>query len=573
MKKVIFTVLILFVPFFVNARSYFNCNDNVSVDDKYITMFPNYHWYIDSSEKYIFDGTNFSANANFKKGAFLNESEINISKIDGRSYLLNGRSFWTMTPGGKCFKYVDSTNVTQTNVESFQTGARIVEYVNSVGEVVGLGTYAVPWEFKERKFFVDIVFDQPKITRENVVQTDGIVEYGDIIEYIVKVTNNGPYTATVHAKEVELKSELGYTISLNNAGNSTATVDMANKLMGEGLEFDIASGETKTYSFKVKVIGNAGQVIENLVLYSVDGIDTKPDEKNKTPIEKRVSYIEVKDTGANVVLALDDSGSMSGTKMTNMKAAAVEFINSLIVGDTANYNNKMCIVSMNRNQYNSKKYVCQDGDVTVTPDFLLTKINGLTASGGTPYDTTLSDSLVAIKILGEKYPQNQNFVIFLSDGVPNSTNYSSYVTNIKNYKNTLVYTIGYSMTESSSAATKLKQISSNYNASGTSVTTGYFTLAGTTDIAAIFRNISSKINEEYKRTESGAFQISGEIDRSRKLAFEIEHSNGSKDRMEISFAQAINQNYLISSGTMYEIDITKFNPDDKITVTYFLKNE
>ena len=36
-------------------------------------------------------------------------------------------------------------------------------------------------------------------------------------------------------------------------------------------------------------------------------------------------------------------------------------------------------------------------------------------------------------------------------------------------------------------------------------------------------------------------------------------------------AQAINENYLISSGTKYEINIKMFEPDDKISVTYFLK--
>lgn len=583
-KKKLLLILLLVLPLFVNAKTYFNASEAPNVAQKFIVDFPHFRWYVDTETKYLFNGTTFSnaSNSTFQRGGFINESEFNISKHNGKSYLINGRYYWTMTPSGSYYKYVENDKLKTPSNASFSTGTRVVEYVKGSAVVSGKGTYANPWTFEEPEFYVDITFDSPKIYRENVVQTDGIVEYGDIVEFVVKVTNNGPYPAYVNAREVELGKEIDKTITLSGAGNTNTQLNNANALMSSsGLSFDIGSGQTIEYVFRAKVIGNAGDVIDNLILYSVDGVETKEDEKNKTPIEKRVSYVEVKDSGVNVVLVLDDSGSMGSTsngvtRFQAMKNAAEEFINSLVVGDTANFNNKMCLVSMNYTIYNSKRYVCQGDDDTVTPEKLLDILDAMyIESKGTPYNTALMNGETAIKLLGSRYTQNQNSLVFLSDGSPsNSTNYQSYVKNIKNYNNTHIYSIGYNTGSVTSATNvRLQKISSNYDVNEIEVTSGYFYPASNADISNIFRNISSKINEEHKRTESGVFQISGEIDRSRKIAIEVIKANGSVQKIEKSFAQAVNESYLISSGTKYEINIKMFEPDDKITVTYFLKNE
>lgn len=580
-KKKLLLILLLVLPLFVNAKTYFNASEAPNVAQKFIVDFPHFRWYVDTETKYLFNGTTFSnaSNSTFQRGGFINESEFNISKHNGKSYLINGRYYWTMTPSGSYYKYVENDKLKTPSNASFSTGARVVEYVKSSAVVSGKGTYANPWTFEEPEFYVDITFDSPKIYRENVVQTDGIVEYGDIIEFVVKVTNNGPYPAYVNAREVELGKEKDKTITLSGAGNTNTQLNNANALMSSsGLSFDIDSGQTIEYVFRAKVIGNAGDVIDNLILYSVDGVETKEDEKNKTPIEKRVTYSEVRDTGANVVLALDDSGSMSGTKITNLKAAVSDFVDTLMTGETANFNNRMCLVAMNTMIANAspstssgngnldKKWVCEDGTGT-NNDILLTKSNALIASGITPFDGVFSNSYTLIQKLASENPNNENFVVMLSDGAPSSSysqNYTTTVANIKKLPNTSVYTIGFST--SSSADTKLKAIASDPDSK-------YFFKADTVDIGQVFSRIATSITAQYKRTESGVFQISGEIDRSRKISIIVTHSDGTEKEIVLSFAQAVNKNYLISSGTKYEINIKMFEPDDKINVTYFMKNE
>lgn len=566
MKKIIF-LLFLFVPFVVNGKSYFNYSDSLDVTDEYIVNFPRYKWYIDSDTKYGYNGNSFSTVNNFKKGGFLNASEFNISLHNGRSYLINGRYYWTMTSSGSYAKYVENDKLVSATNSNFSTGVRVTEYTLPSLTVTGKGTYADPWILVEPEFYVDITFDNPKIYRENVIQTDGVVEYGDIIEYVVKITNNGEYPANIVAREVELKDEFNRgTVTFTGAGNTTSQASFANQIMSEdGFEFNINGGQTLEYTFKVKVIGNAGQVIENLILYSIDGIDTKEDEKNKTPIEKQVSYNEIAENGANVVLAVDNSVSMSGTKITSLRAAAKMFVEKT-VGENANPNNTVCIVVMPDNVQYTATHLCSSNQSEL--ETFIT--NYVDASGPwTPYTPTLDMSLSDITTLRNNHPFFTNSVIFLSDGVPSISwktsseynydeNYLPVASNIKKISD--LYTIGFQTNDAADA--RLKEIATDDT---------YFYEADSSDLSKIFTQISKKIENLTKRTESGVFQISGEIDRSRKLLIEVTHKDGSVTNIEKSFAQAINENYLISSGTKYEINIKMFKPDDKISVTYFLK--
>lgn len=563
MKKIIF-LLILFVPFVVNGKSYFNYSDSLDVTDEYIVNFPRYKWYIDSNTKYGYNGNSFSTVDNFKKGGFLNESEFNISLHNGRSYLINGRYYWTMTSSGSYAKYVENDKIVSATNSNFSTGVRVTEYTLPSLTVTGKGTYADPWILVEPEFYVDITFDNPKIYRENVIQTDGIVEYGDIIEYVVKITNNGEYPANVVAREVELKDEFNRgTVTFTGAGNTTSQINFANQIMDEdGFEFNINGGQTLEYTFKVKVIGNAGQVIENLILYSIDGIDTKEDEKNKTPIEKQVSYNEIAENGANVILALDNSGSMRNPRLGALKAAVPVFTESLL-GENANPNNRVCAVIMPCSYSETILYKC-----TNSKSELDTYLNGkLTAISGclTPYSVTLDKSLDLVNELAAENRTYGNSIVLLSDGLPegdvSSTAYQTSANKIKSNVPTVdFYTIGFNAT--TSAANLLK---------GIATTTDHYYSADNSDLSKIFDQVSKSISELTRRTTSGVFQISGEIDRSRKLLMEITHKDGSVKKIEKSFAQAINENYLISSGTKYEINIKMFEPDDKISVTYFLK--
>ncbi len=562
--KKLLILFLLMIPCMVDAKSYFKFSEAKTIPSRFITEYPYYQWYIDDFNSYGYNGSSFTNVTNFTVGGFLNESEFNISKHNGHTYLINGRYYWTMTADGSYYKYLENDVMKTPNNTEFITGARVTEYVRSATNVIGLGSYANPWQFVEPDFVVDLTFDNPKITRENIVQTDGIVEYGDIIEYIVRVTNNGEYPAVVVAKEKELSSEISNNkITFTGAGNTSTQTNNANKLMSsEGLKFTINGGQTIEYTFKVKVIGNAGDVIENLVVYSIDGIDTKPADKHKTPIEKKVSYNEIAENGANVILALDNSGSMRNPRLAALKAAVPIFTESLL-GENANPNNTVCAVIMPCSYSETILYKCTQDKAELD-----TYLNGkLTAISGclTPYSVTLDKSLELANQLASQYRNYGNSIVLLSDGLPegdvSSTAYVGSADRIKaNIPRVEFYTIGFNAT--TSAANLLK---------GIATTEQHYYSADNTDLSQIFTQVSKSISEKTKRTTNGVFQISGEIDRSRRLVIEITSASGAYTKKEISFAQAINENYLISSGTMYEINIKMFKPDDKISVTYFLK--
>ena len=122
----------------------------------------------------------------------------------------------------------------------------------------------------------------------------------------------------------------------------------------------------------------------------------------------------------DVVLVIDNSGSMSGTKITSAKSAATTFVNELLNGSTGI---RLAIVTINAPGNAGTPYVNQGfTDNTTT---LNTAISGISASGG----TNLQGGFYAARQLIGTSTATKKVVILLSDGAPTYSYNSTVTTN------------------------------------------------------------------------------------------------------------------------------------------------
>ena len=607
MKKLfrLLVLITLFFPFIVFAAVKVDYNDAKYGANNYITDFKNYKWYVDlnTGNKYVYNGTSFSSLDGFNTGGLINKSEYDISVDRLRTYLKTARSYWTMTSSGDKTYGVESGKFSLLDRTSKSSGVRPTEYILTQTEVSGQGSYSNPWVFIKPNFYVEIEYVDTEIIRrqgDEELKLEGVAQYGDEIIYRMKLKNTGSKDSKVNVREVGMIDAINKQISLLpdtvkiKIGDKTLTLAEAKKalndlLSGKGYDFILKSGEIIELEFAVKIIGNAGDTVSNQIIYTMDDLEAEPSDKNTIAIEKTVQYNEVAEIGVNVVMALDNSGSMSGTKMTRLKAATEEFLN-IMLGPDSNENNEVCIVIMPRDtsvSLNNIKSKCSK-DYSTLKNFAYTN---LSPTGLTPFTNTFNKSYNHIMELKERNKLNSNYVLFLSDGSPvgdSSSNYTNAANKIKG--ESVFLTIGFQT--STSASNTLKNLSttgtdSNYpgdmclycpsNKNCTNNTNLYekvcYKDATTNNISEIFKNIAKKMNEKSKITTKGVLAISRNLDKSRNIVIEVTPNNGKGTPYEIKkgYTDALNESYIINKGNRYEINIKKFKSDDQISVTYFLE--
>lgn len=565
-------LLCLLFPLTVLANTKVSFDDAKWSSNTYITQFKNYRWYIDfnTKKKYGYNGLTFSEVSGFDRGGLINLDEYKISEVDGKSYLKTVRPYWTMTLSGSKIYSINDGKASLLDRTSVSSGVRPTEYVIHQTEVAGQGSYKDPWVFVKPEFYVDVEYNSPQIKRNGTGVKDTAVEYGDVITYSIGLKNNGVRDSVINIREVALISAINKLVKLKDdssddfkliIGGKTMTLAEAKAaakavLSDYGYTVTIAPGQEMTLEFNVVIIGNAGEIINNQLLYVMDGLEADPGTKNSMNIEKVVQYNEVAETGSNVVISLDDSGSMGTSYMNTAKKAAINFAD-IMIGENSNTNNRLCVVVMNKD---SK---CFENTGASTLTLVTDYINAITSSGSTPYNKALAASLTHLKSLKNDNPLNKNYLVFLSDGYPDSTtNYATEEAEIK--KIAEIYTIGF--INSVSVLEKLATNSTDALFSGGP----YYFNATTADLSNVFENIAKKINEKSKRTIKGVLAISRNIDKTKNLVIEVT-SNGTTKEIIKSYNDALNESYIISKGSRYEINIKKFNAEDKISVTYFLE--
>ena len=569
----------LFFPLLAFASVKVSFDDAKWSSNTYITQFSNYRWYIDfnTKKKYAYNGSTFSEVSGFDRGGLVNLNEYKISLEDGKSYLRTARPYWTMTLNGSKIYSINDGTATLLDRTSIASGARPTEYIIHQTEVVGQGSFRNPWIFVKPEFYVDVEYNSPQIKRNGTGVKDTAVEYGDIVTYSIGLKNNGVKDSVINIREVALISAIDKLVKLKIDTSADVKLIIGDKTMSlseakaaanavlsdNGYTVTIAPGKEMTLEFNVVIIGNAGQVINNQLLYVMDGLEADPGTKNSMYIEKVVQYNEIAENGANVVLALDNSGSMGSvysktSKISKLKDANQKFLD-IMLGENSNDNNEVCIVIMPKNvsvSVSNINFKCSNS-YTELLDF---SNNYLTASGLTPFTNTFKKTYDLLIELKNKNKLNTNFAMFLSDGIPvgdNKTNFVSQANNIKSVGE--FFTVGFQT--NTTATNLLKELATDSE--------HYFD-AKTTDIEDVFKNIAKKINEKSKRTTKGVLAISRNIDKTKNLIIEVT-SNGTTTEIIKTYTEALNENYIINKGSRYEINIKKFNAADKISVTYFLE--
>lgn len=569
----------LFFPLSVFASVKVSFDDAKWSSNTYITQFSNYRWYIDfnTKKKYAYNGSTFSEVSGFDRGGLVNLNEYNISLEDGKSYLRTVRPYWTMTLNGSKIYSINDGTATLLDKNSIASGVRPTEYIIHQTEVIGQGNFRDPWIFVKPEFYVDVEYNSPQIKRNGTGVKDTAVEYGDIVTYSIGLKNNGVKDSVINIREVALISAIDKLVKLKIDTSADVKLTIGDKTMSlseakaavnavlsdNGYTVTIAPGQEMTFEFNVVIIGNAGQVINNQLLYVMDGLEADPGTKNSMYIEKVVQYNEIAENGANVILALDNSGSMGSTSNKNSKISKLKDANQkfldIMLGENSNDNNEVCVVIMPRNvsvSVSNIKFKCSK-NYTELLNFSNTY---LTASGQTPFTNTFKKTYDLLIELKNKNKLNTNFAMFLSDGTPVGDSKTNYVTQANNIKNIgEFFTVGFQT--STTATNLLKELATDSE--------HYFD-AKTTDIEDVFKNIAKKINEKSKRTTKGVIAISRNIDKTKNLIIEVT-SNGTTTEIIKSYTEALNENYIINKGSRYEINIKKFNAADKISVTYFLE--
>ena len=608
MKKLfrLLVLITLFFPFIVFAAVKVDYNDAMYGANNYITDFKNYKWYIDlkTGDKYVYNGTKFSSLDGFITGGLINKSEYDISVDKFRTYLKTARSYWTMTSSGDKTYAVENNKFSLLERTSKSSGVRPSEYILTQTEVSGQGSYINPWVFIKPNFYVEIEYVDTEIVRrqgDEELKLEGVAQYGDEIIYKMKLKNTGSKDSKINVREVGMINAINKQISLLpdtvkiKIGDKALTLAEAKKALNDllsdkGYDFILKAGDAIELEFAVKIIGNAGDTVSNQIIYTMDDLEAEPSNKNTIAIEKTVQYNEVAEIGANVVMALDNSASMGGTKMNRLKSATKDFLD-IMLGPDSNENNEVCIVIMpDWSHYSSDKAPSKcSKDYSTLYNFAM---NELDADGWqTPFTSTFEKSLERLKEIKNRNKLNTNYVLFLSDGDPVGDYSNKYTPVANNIKNEAVFlTIGF---QTGTSATKiLKELStistdSNYpgdmclycpnNKNCTNNTNLYekvcYKDATTNNISEIFKNIAKKMNEKTKITTKGVLAISRNLDKSRNIVIEVTPNNGKGTPYEIKkgYTDALNENYIINKGNRYEINIKKFKSDDKISVTYFLE--
>ena len=583
MKKIFKLSLLfcLFFPLLAFASVKVSFDDAKWSSNTYITQFSNYRWYIDfnTKKKYAYNGSTFSEVSGFDRGGLVNLNEYKISLEDGKSYLRTVRPYWTMTLNGSKIYSINDGTASLLDRTSIASGARPTEYIIHQTEVTGQGSFRDPWMFVKPEFYVDVEYNSPQIKRNGTGVIDTAVEYDDIVTYSIGLKNNGVKDSVINIREVALISAIDKLVKLKLDTSADVKLTIGDKTMSlseakaaanavlsdNGYTVTIAPGQEMTLEFNVVIIGNAGQVINNQLLYVMDGLEADPGTKNSMYIEKVVQYNEVAENGANVVLALDNSGSMGGSrssttsKISKLKDANKEFLD-IMLGENSNDNNEVCVVIMPDStsiSVSNIKFKCSKNYT----ELLNFSNSYLDADGSsTPFTNTFKKTYDLLIELKNKNKLNTNFAMFLSDGNPvndNETNFVNQANNIKSIGE--FFTVGFQT--DTTATNKLKKLATDSE---------HYYDAKTTDIVDVFKNIAKKINEKSKRTTKGVIAISRNIDKTRNLVIEVT-SNGTTTELIKSYTEALNENYIINKGSRYEINIKKFNAADKISVTYFLE--
>jgi len=244
------------------------------------------------------------------------------------------------------------------------------------------------------------------------------VEYGDTITYKIVATNSGNAEGTVTLKDtIPSNSTLAENtnITLTQGGNTIIlTVDE----LAAGKEVTLGetgtATDTATITFTVEAKAYAGEKVTNTAYYNKDDED-KPTETTQSDIEAKTQVIptststQVVTKPQKAILVLDFSGSMKGTKLTQLKNAVNSFIDKFM---EVNSQNQIMLIEYDKDIINNTPY-----GFTNNKQALKEKLAKDQADSGTNIDLGLTKANQELaKLSAEEIASTS--VILMTDGSP-----------------------------------------------------------------------------------------------------------------------------------------------------------
>lgn len=430
-----------------------------------------------------------------------------------------------------------------------------------------------------------------KYDKENNKYTGNkdVAESGDIIKYIITVSNkDGDVSGTA-------------TVTDSVPKNTTLFVDEDHPITGlnEQAENDLKDKEKQEFTQKVTVEPNKekeiifyvkvgkikpGTVIKNEATTDVDSDKdgekdkpTKTDTVEKTiEVTKNTTSTKVVDT--NVVLVIDLSGSMNyvlnqdryamlweESRLDATKEAVVNLIQSMI-DDGMGVDNNISTISVITFKNNQGNLVGMATNTTEASD-LKEKVNRLTASSGTYMSKGLEAANTQLNALtneNSKYKDNNNIVIFLGDGRVDGETENKVTNAAKNLKDNektqpTVYSIGIgSKVDENLLKNTIASKPKNY-------------IPVTNDLSEIEEAIESSMKDFTSKTETD-FETSEDakvlldnIDTSKDVTVNEEKLKFDSDTQQFN-------KYIVKENGKYYLDLTKFDADEDVSITYTVKS-
>ncbi len=416
------------------------------------------------------------------------------------------------------------------------------------------------------------------ITRNGTAVAGSIVEYGDKINYTITIKNNDTVDGSVNLKN----------IINGNLDTTDLPEEYKALLTNEGYTVNVTANNTVTIEFSLTVKANVNETIRVDLTYSVDGNGTNTIEGTEYNTEKTITIIEKTETvnGTNIVIVIDRSASMDGNRIEKAKEATNSFIDKVFTKNSNTHGSTVTVVTFGTNAkwvggllfggYEHTPYANQIGTTATdynTAQNLKKAVNELpdyVGNSGTPYYKGLEKAygILYDETTGLSTNDNQNAVIFLSDGAPddtdNETSRKNIINNLKD-KNTIMYTIGFGVKKDSDAHNVLKTV-----AYGNADNTYLAKDDGTNDLVNVFSAISSKIADKNKskQTTKGVAEIGQTVvaDATHQIIVKV---NGTETYKFNSLEEALASGVITSNTTGYKVNATKFQAGDKIEVSYY----
>ena len=400
--------------------------------------------------------------------------------------------------------------------------------------------------------------------------TDKTIEAGSTVTYKLTASNTGYENGSVTITDEQIPEG---TIK-------TEDVETVNKLKANGIVLEVPANSSETIEFTLTLTGKIGTAISNTAEFDGTPTNTVNNEVEKT-VQLKANSETVQITNSNVIVIIDTSGSMSSkpvvldgvceklicfknhvyrngknyhyhykdepTKINNAKQVTKDFIDMIELPAQEDKSSSAIEVI----QFNSDASIV--GTATKASDVadLKSSIDKISLKGQTNVTNALTLASTEIDKLKQERPDNQNIVIFVSDGYPEGDT----MTNIKNaaaklHGKATVYAIGLDMD-----IDVLKTVVA-------SDPSKYKTTLQASSLKDIFQDIKTDIVGKYKPTQSVAGKIElTDIDMTKSIIIKV---NGK----EIPATDIDSKLIKDETNKKYYVDLNQFSLSDEVTVEY-----